>query len=620
MKKIKLSKKNYFVIAISFIILLAVFGTLAWWQWSSEINALIYGEVCAPEIVFMGGTTINGGDLLPVLTKEEGLTKDIYVNLNNTCANDTAVLNLNLNLELFPSGLADSSFKWALYEVEFSTVGGTPTETLTYVNNGNFANKVQNNTMILAEDLLVTENVSTYRLFIWIDANMDNPSTVGDNVFKFKLYGTGSGAIYNEYTMKQVSNSSATGSFWGSSINANQVKSIRFIPTDQIPSVYTGTYDLSSVVDSNDVTMYYVENGQTNDATPITLYDVYVASNNGMSKIHTNTSTEKMFAYLSNCEYIDAEGLDTSNSISMQYMFYNCGSLTTLKISNFNTSNVTSMRAMFAGCSSLTSVDLSSFNTSNVTYMTSMFSRCSSLTSLNLSNFNTSGVTGMAGMFDSCSSLTSVDLSNFNTSNVTSMSSMFFDCSSLTSLNLRSFNTSSVTFMANMFFNCSSLTNLNLSNFNTSSVSIMSQMFENCSSLTSLDLSSFDTTSVINMQGMFNSCSSLTSLDLSNFNTSNVRYMDRMFSGCSGLTSLDLSNFNTSSVTTMATMFYDCSGLTSLDLSSFDFTSVTDYSSTFTSVPSTTTIYIDCTQESAFVSKFGNRDGLTIVNNEACNV
>ena len=57
-----------------------------------------------------------------------------------------------------------------------------------------------------------------------------------------------------------------------------------------------------------------------NGDNPITLYDVYVASNNGTSKIKTNTTTSSMFGYLSNCEYIDAEGLDTSNSTSMQFM------------------------------------------------------------------------------------------------------------------------------------------------------------------------------------------------------------------------------------------------------------------------------------------------------------
>ena len=194
-KNLKLSKNKYIYTVIAGLIIIAVGVTFAWWRWSSDINALIYGEVCAPEIVFVGGATINGTDLLPVRTKEDGLTKDINVNLNNTCDNDTAVLNLNLVLENFPSGLSDASFKWSLYEVTTEEVEGTPTETLTFVNSGNFANKSQNDTISIATDLIVTENISTYRLFIWIDGTMDNPSTMGDNSFRFKLYGTGRDAV-----------------------------------------------------------------------------------------------------------------------------------------------------------------------------------------------------------------------------------------------------------------------------------------------------------------------------------------------------------------------------------------------------------------------------------------
>ena len=494
MKKIKLSKKNYFVIAISFIILLAVFGTFAWWQWSSQINALIYGEVCAPEIVFMGGTTINGSDLLPVLTKEEGLTKDIYINLNNTCANDTAVLNLNLNLELFPSGLADSSFKWALYEVEFSSVGGTPTETLTYVNNGNFANKVQNNTISLATDLLVTENVSTYRLFIWLDANMDNPSTVGDNVFRFKLYGTGSGAIYRNYTMSQqapgVNSATATSLFWGSSINRNQVKSITFTKLIDKPQVVSGEKDISSVAGSDSVIMWWIENGQTTDATPITLYDVYVGSNNGVVK--SNTSGYNMFANLINCEYMDLEGLDTSNMTTMKYMFVDNGKVRTIKLSNWDTSRVTNMENMFRNCSSLINMDVGNFNTTRVTDFSGMFWACSKLEVINVSRFNTSNATDMGGMFNGCSKVKVLDVSRFNTSKVTVISELFAGCSSLKELNLSSFNTERITSLRKTFSGCSNLVSLDLSSFVIPSLNDFYEIFRSDNKLNYINLSNLD--------------------------------------------------------------------------------------------------------------------------------
>ncbi len=143
--------------------------------------------------------------------------------------------------------------------------------------------------------------------------------------------------------------------------------------------------------------------------------------------------------------------LDTTNLITMNYMFGNCRNLTNLDLSSFNTSNVTSMSSTFSGCSKLTSLDLSNFNTSNVISMSSMFSGCSKLTSLDLSNFNTSNVTSMTTMFQFCSVLTDLDLSNFNTSNVTSMTNIFYSCTNLTNLDIRNFDFAKVTNSTNMF-------------------------------------------------------------------------------------------------------------------------------------------------------------------------
>lgn len=77
MNKIKnLSKKSkIIVISIVVFVLLLIGGTLAWLEWSSEINALVNGRVCAPEIVFLGGSTINGNGIRPTVNKENGLKK-----------------------------------------------------------------------------------------------------------------------------------------------------------------------------------------------------------------------------------------------------------------------------------------------------------------------------------------------------------------------------------------------------------------------------------------------------------------------------------------------------------------------------------------------------------------
>ena len=311
-------------------------------------------------------------------------------------------------------------------------------------------------------------------------------------------------------------------------------------------------------------------------------------------------------------------GVDTSKSTNMAYMFANCSGLTSLDLSGWNTSKVINMGNMFEGCSGITSLNVSNFNTSKVIYMDSMFEGCSKLKSLDLSNFNTSNVEDMSSMFDTCSSLQSLDLRNFNTSKVTDISGMFSGCRNLTSLDVSKFNTSNVIYMASMFRGCSGLTTLDLRNFNTSNVKYMDGMFYGCSGLTSLDVSHFNTSKVTDMSVMFKDCSGLTSLDLSNFDTSKVTDMMRMFNGCSKLKSLDLSNFNTSGVKDMSWMFDYCISLESLDLSGWNFIRTIN-KPTFNACSKLKTIrMVGCDQETidiikSILSKDGILNQVTII-------
>ncbi len=281
------------------------------------------------------------------------------------------------------------------------------------------------------------------------------------------------------------------------------------------------------------------------------------------------------FGYLINCKSIEGlENIDTSNVTNMEWMFWNCRSLTELDVSSFDTSNVTDMSDMFASCSGLTEIDVSGFDTSNVTDMSEMFTNCSGLTEIDVSGFDTSKVTDMDFMFSSCPGLTSIDLSGFDTSNVTAMGHVFKFDTNLTDVNLSGFDTSNATYISAMFLGCSSLTTLDLSGWDTSNMTAMEGTFEDCASLTSLDISGWDTSSVTDMRGLFDGCSSLTTLDVSGFNTSNVKVMYSMFHNCSSLKSLNVSGWDTSKVTHMTYMFANCSSLTTLDLSSWDTSSV----------------------------------------------
>lgn len=256
------------------------------------------------------------------------------------------------------------------------------------------------------------------------------------------------------------------------------------------------------------------------------------------------------------------EYLNTEKVTSMNSMFSNCPSLTSLDLSTFDTRNVTDMSSMFTACKNLTSLDVSKFNTKNVTNMYLMFYGCIGFTSLDVSKFNTENVTNMNAMFGWCNNLTSLDISKFNTENVTSMESMFFFCSNLTSLDVSNFNTQNVTSMVAMFHTCSALTSLDVSNFNTENVKKMDCMFIACENLTSLDVSNFNTEKVVSMLGMFRDCNGLTSLDISNFNTQNVTDMGHLFYGCMNLATIYASDkFVTTACSEDDGMFFDCKKL-----------------------------------------------------------
>ena len=507
--------KLYMILGI-ILLVLSITGSLAYYVWSSSTTS-IAGNLCLPEIYFTGGATING-KLKPVSSKEEGLIKEIEVNLHKTCNNDTAVMNLYLSLDLLPTTLQENTFVYELYNCNNERISS-----------GNFSDKKQGDTITLASNEIVTSNVSIYTLYIYIDGNRDNPITMSNNNFRFNIYGEGTGAIYKENVIQNETTtpSSSSSTFLNTEVLRNQIESITIEKTNVVPSDAKYSKDISSKQDGS-VMLWYTDKDNNS------LYEISIGSENG--SVEANTNGNGMFAYLDNVSTLDLSGLDTSNMTSMSRMFLNSKSLKNIDVSGFDTSKVISMYEMFRGCSSLANIDVSSFNTGAVTDMQRMFCNCFLLINLNLSNFDTSKVVNMYEMFFGCNSLTNLDITNFNTSNLVNMSEMFFDCSSLISLDLSSFNTSNVTNMARIFRGCKLLTNLDISNFDTSKVTNMSGMFNGCGSLTNLDLSNFNTSNVTDMSNMFYNSGSLRKIYVSNsWNVSNVKSSGIMFTFCTSL-------------------------------------------------------------------------------------
>ena len=498
---------------------LSITGSLAYYIWSSTTTS-ISGNLCLPEIYFTGGATINS-KLKPVSSKEEGLIKEIEVNLHKTCNNDTAVMNLYLSLDLLPTALQENTFVYELYNGNNERISS-----------GNFSDKKQGDTITLASNEIVTSDVSIYTLYIYIDGNRDNPITMSNNNFRFNIYGEGTGAIYKENVMQNETTtpSSSSSTFLNTEVLRNQIESIKIEKNNIVPSDAKYSKDISSKQDGS-VMLWYTDKDNNS------LYEVSIGSENG--SLEANTNGSGMFSYLDNVDTLDLTGLDTSNMTSMSRMFYKSTSLKNIDVSGFDTSKVVNMIFMFNNCSSLISLDLSSFNTSNVTNMEAMFQNDVNLENITFGdNFNTSKVKDMIAMFASCKKLSYINLSNFDTSNVKEMQSMFYYCENLKSLDL--------------------------SNFDTSQVINMYAMFMNCSSLKELDLSSFDTSKVTNMQSMFLSCKNLENLNLSSFNTSNVTTISYMINNCSSLKYLDIRNAELSKVSTCLQPFYGIKNTTKI--------------------------------------------------------
>ena len=554
--------KLYMILGI-IVLVLSVGSSFAYYIWKSTSNALVNLNVCTPTITFAGGSTINGVDIVPVLTKEEGTIKDIEVKKNSTCNRDVT-MNLYLELTTFPTELADTSFVYELYKNN----GSTP------IASGNFSNREQGNTITLLSNQILNTSKDTYTLYIYIDGNVDNPGTMAGKDFLFKLWGAGEGAIYKENVITTSDNpTGGTSKFFNTEVMREEIQSLTIAEDNTVPDTPgVVSKDISQNKDGTVMLWYTPKEVASSEGSTKTMYDMWIGGENGV--LQTGTNASGMFAYLTNIEKLDLSKLDTTYITNMSKMFYMSSGLKSIDLSNFNTSNVTNMNGMFWGCSSLASLDLKTFNTSKVTDMNNMFAECSNITELDLSNFDTSNVTTMGNLYSY------------------GYGGMFRNCKSLKKLNVSSFNTSKVKYMSNMFQGCSSLTSLDLSNFDTSNVTAMASMFATCTNLTSLNLTSFNTSKVTNMQGMFYGCGSLTTLDLSNFNTSKVTLTNNMFYGCSNLTTLDLSSFNTSNVTNMNGMFYYCSSLVNLNLSSFNTSNVTNMYSMFAFCKNIKTIYV----------------------------
>ena len=510
----KYKKFMYIGIFILLISLVSSAGTYAWFTWISPSNTsvtLSIGNLA--DVTFTSGPDINITNLAPVYNYTDGVSTTFTVrNANST---DSLLYKVKLEITSIANELKDESFKYTLLKDN------------KVVKTGNLKDAINGNTLILNTSSLdkgstSSPKISTFKLYFWLDGNMENNS----NMMNKSLVGKIDVGVETNVLTNTESSISSTSKFLNTEVPRQNIKTLKYVDNLNIPEGAT-VVDVSKNGD-NTIKMWY------NEADANGNYDITIGSNN---TIYANPSSFELFSNLTNVTSIDLSNMDTSGMTNMFNMFSDNTSLTNITFGdNFNTANVTNMGGMFKNCTILKTIDLSSFDTSNATIFASMFMNCQGLQNLDLKSFNTSNVERMETMFYNCSSLTSLDLSSFNTSNVERMEGMFYNCSSLTSLDLSNFNTSKITDMTYMFNRCKSLTNINLSSFDTSNVSSLYDAFAGLTSLKVLDLSSFDTSKVTNMGRMFLNSNNLVTIYVSDlWNISNVTSASRMFEGCTSL-------------------------------------------------------------------------------------
>ncbi|HFP6581199.1 TPA: BspA family leucine-rich repeat surface protein [Enterococcus faecalis] len=357
--------------------------------------------------------------------------------------------------------------------------------------------------------------------------------------------------------------------------------------------------------------------------------------------IKTPIDSLNLFASLENVESINGlENFNTSNTTSMNNLFFGDAKLTTLNLSHFDTSNVELMANMFADNKALTSLDVSSFNTSKVRYMNGMFVRTAKLRSLDLSSFDTSKVEYMKWMFKDVqlekltlgenfrfipdamlgfpvSSLENVGLTgkwikqdgssigylpadfmkNYGTNDLTA-GTYVADIQLLWGTSPWNFDeeTGVLTIEPGELATYSTAPWMRNDKDRVDHKAIKEVVFTGTTyapkdstlllaKLINMEkingLNNLDTTNVEIMEKMFMHNQSIESYDFSKFNTKNVTNMSYMLGSNHKLKELDLRSFRTEKVTNLSGMFDEDLILEQIDLSSFDTQNVNNFNQMF---------------------------------------
>ena len=183
--------KKKLILLILLLLTISVGVTYAIFKWTSS-NSDVTFNVEGCYITYDAGSNISGASFGPALTKDD--TTNVIskkITMTPECSGVTATL--TLKVDSIDTELKDTSFIYQLY------TGST------LVSSGNFSDATVGKVYTLLNTKTLTKDTTdTYTLYIYIDGNMDNPTTMGGKSFSFTLGASGQNALYKEPPVNAV--------------------------------------------------------------------------------------------------------------------------------------------------------------------------------------------------------------------------------------------------------------------------------------------------------------------------------------------------------------------------------------------------------------------------------
>ena len=172
-KELKIDKKKYLDIAIIFacIIAITLVGTFALKLWTSTNNTELtfrIGEYSTEGITCKSGEDITVSNIGPVFDYEKD--GEVITFRAIAASSNTTPLNVSFNISTITNNLKETSFKYAL-------MSSTDKTNYTEILKGDFSNISSGSSIDLIKDKVITKT-TYYKLIIYIDGNMENPTSM----------------------------------------------------------------------------------------------------------------------------------------------------------------------------------------------------------------------------------------------------------------------------------------------------------------------------------------------------------------------------------------------------------------------------------------------------------